>query len=271
MAMPTTEYRPLPDVFSLQGKTALVTGGAKGIGLGIARRFAEAGARVMIADVDEVDGTAAAAAAGSTSRFVRVDFRLGKSEALRAVQATIEAFGGVDVVVNNAGIFPPVPVLQIDEALWDQVMGINLKAAFFVAQEAARDMVKRHRSGAIVNIASVDAFHPSGNLVHYDTSKGGLVMMTKAMAKELTPLGIRVNAVAPGGVTTPGTEAISSQFARMAGLSVEQMNTGFAQKLPAGRMGNPDDVATATVFLASDAALYVTGQTLVVDGGLLLT
>lgn len=278
MPLPTTSSRPLVDLFRFDNKAVLVTGGAKGIGLGIARRFAEAGASVMIADMDEAAGIAAVTAcaaaahgsAGGSATFVRVDFAQGAAEAKKAVKATVDAFGALDVAVNNAGIFPPTPVLAIDEALWDKVLDVNLKAAFFVAQEAARAMVGAKRGGSIVNIASIDAFHPSGDLVHYDASKGGMVMMTRSMAKELTPLGIRVNGVAPGGVTTPGADLVMETFAQAAGTTAEQMNAGYARKIPGGRMGVPDDIATTTLFLASDAAIYVTGQSLVVDGGLLL-
>ena len=266
--LPTTSSRPLPELFRFDHKAVLVTGGAKGIGLGIAKRFAEAGGSVMIADMDEVAGSAAAQACGG--RLVCVDLTRGAGEARRAVHATVEAFGRIDVAVNNAGIFPPRGVLEIDEALWDMVHTVNLKAAFFIAQEAARQMLGAAHGGSIVHIASIDAFHPSGNLTHYDASKGGMVMMTRSMAKELAPRGVRVNGVAPGGVATPGADAIVGAFASLAGTTAEAMNATYVRKIPGGRMGVPDDVATAALFLASDAAAYITGQTLVVDGGLLL-
>lgn len=265
---PTTSGRPLSELFRFNQRAVLVTGGAKGIGLGIAKRFAEAGASVMIADVDDAAGIRAAQACGS--KVVCVDLARDVSEARRAVHATVEAFGRIDVVVNNAGIFPPRGVLEIDEALWDMVHTVNLKAAFFIAQEAAKHMLGAGRGGSVVHIASIDAFHPSGNLTHYDASKGGMVMMTRSMAKELAPRGVRVNGVAPGGVTTPGTDAIMGAFAALAGTTAEAMNASYVQKIPGGRMGVPDDIATATLFLASDAASYVTGQTIIVDGGLLL-
>lgn len=276
MPLPLTDSRSLTDLIRFPGKAVLVTGGAKGIGRGIALRFAEAGANVMIADFDEAAGVDAARACEQKgeahkvgARFVRID--LAKVEDARsAVKATVNAFGRIDVAVNNAGVFPPQGALDIHEALWDRVVDVNLKGAFFVAQEAARFMVQAKSPGTIVNIASIDAFYPSGNLVHYDASKGGMVMMTKSLAKELTPLGIRVNAVAPGAITTPGADAVMDSFAKASGLTGEQMKAGYNQKIPAKRMGLPDDIALATLFLASDLATYVTGQTLVVDGGLLL-
>lgn len=276
MPMPSTETRPLSDLFRFDGRAVLVTGAARGIGRGIALRFAEAGARVVIADMDEHAGAETARAceeAGGArhdvARFVRADLSQVE-DARAAVRATIEAFGRIDVAINNAGIFPPTPALDIEEAAWDRVLDVNLKSAFFVAQEAARAMTQARRGGAIVNVASIDAFHPSGNLAHYDASKAGMVMMTSSLARELTPLGVRVNGVAPGGVTTPGVQEMQSRFASAMGVSAEQMMAGYVQKIPAGRMGVPDDIATAVLFLASDAASYVTGQTLIVDGGLLL-
>jgi 2-dehydro-3-deoxy-D-gluconate 5-dehydrogenase len=277
MALPTTDARPLSDLFRFAGRAVLVTGGAKGIGRGIALRFAEAGAQVMISDLDEAAGTEAARACeqkgAPRARFFRADVSK-VAEARAAVGATVDAFGRIDVAVNNAGIFPIAPALEIDEAGWDQVLDVNLKGAFFVCQEAARAMLRKEAgdaSGAIINIASIDAFHPSGNLVHYDASKGAMVMMTKSLAKELTPLGVRVNCVAPGAITTPGAQTAMKTFATALGVTAEQMTAGYAQKIPSGRMGIPDDIATATLFLASDASIYVTGQTLIVDGGLLLS
>lgn len=277
MALPLTDTRTLTDLIRFAGKSVLVTGGAKGIGRGIALRFAEAGAHVMIADVDEAAGTDTAraceqkgTAAGAKARFVRAD--LAKVDDARgAVKATVDAFGRIDVAVNNAGIFPPKGALDIDEALWDRVLDVNLKGAFFLAQEAARAMTRAKSPGAIVNIASIDAFQPSGNLTHYDASKGAMVMMTKSLAMELAPLGIRVNAVAPGSITTPGANDVMGSFAGLVGLTADQMRAGYIQKIPGGRMGSPDDIALTTLFLASDLAAYIVGQTLIVDGGLLLT
>ena len=268
--IPTTDQRSLQDVFSLQGRVALVTGGAKGIGRGIAVRLAAAGADVAIVDIDEAAATQAVALVaerGRKARFIRAD--LGKAaDAESAVQATVQAFGRLDIAVNNAGIFPSKPALDLDEATWDRVIDIHLKGAFFIAQAAARAMPN---GGSIVNIASIDAYHPSGNLAHYDASKGGMVMLTRSLAAEWAKRKVRVNGVAPGGILTPGVDVVMKDMAKSTGGDAAAFLQGFAQSVPLGRMGVPDDIALATLFLASDASFYVTGQTLIVDGGVLLT
>lgn len=270
--IPTTEARSLTDIFSLNGRVALVTGGAKGIGKGIARRLAEAGADVAIVDVDEAAAIAAVKeiqALGRKSRFVPADLTRAE-DAKNAVKATVSAFARIDVIVNNAGVFPMKAALDLDETTWDRTLDINLKGAFFVAQAAAQAMKDAGRGGSIVNIASIDAFHPSGNLTHYDASKGGMVMLTKSLAVEWAKLNIRVNGVAPGGIKTPGVDEVMGKMAKAMGADVNAALAGFAQRVPLGRMGVPDDIALATLFLASDASFYVTGETLVVDGGVLL-
>jgi NAD(P)-dependent dehydrogenase (short-subunit alcohol dehydrogenase family) len=181
----------------------------------------------------------------------------------------------VDILVNNAGVFPFAPVLEVTEALWDRVLNVNLRGAFFCAQAAARQMAQAGRGGRIINIASIDALHPTGALTHYDTSKGGMVMMTKSLAKELGPYGITVNAIAPGSIATPGAAAAtaSASAASTANLDDggEDLMAAFLARIPLGRVGQPDDIATAALFLASDAASYITGSLLVVDGGYLLS
>ena len=265
--IPSTERRPLADLFSLAKKTALVTGGANGIGKGVALRFAEAGADVAIVDVDEAGAVAAVKeiqSLGRNARFFAAD--LTRAEAAKnAVKQTVNAFGRLDVVVNNAGIFPMKSALELDEATWDRTLDLNLKGAFFVAQAAAQAM---RGGGTIVNVASIDAFHPTGNLAHYDASKGGLVMLTRSLALEWATNDIRVNGVAPGGIKTPGASASMKQMT--GGGDVEAALAGFAQTVPLRRMGVPDDIALTALFLASDASSYVTGQTLIVDGGVLL-
>jgi 2-deoxy-D-gluconate 3-dehydrogenase len=192
----------------------------------------------------------------------------------RMVQQTADTFGQVDILVNNAGIFPFAPALEITKELWDRVLGVNLKGAFFCAQAAARQMAQAGRGGRIINIASIDALHPTGALTHYDASKGGVVMMTKALAKEFGPHGITVNAIAPGSITTPGAAAAtgaSSPESTGASGGGEDLMAAFLARIPLGRMGQPDDIAIAVLFLASDAASYITGSLLVVDGGYLLS
>jgi 2-deoxy-D-gluconate 3-dehydrogenase len=270
--MEAAAMQSVHELFNLQGKCAIVTGGAMGIGQGIAFRLAEAGASVMIADVNTE-------AARKTAAEIKK--RDGKAEAIRAdassisdagkvAQAAMEAFGSLDILVNNAGIFPFSPALELTEALWQKVMDVNLKGAFFYAQAAARQMINFGRGGRIINIASIDALHPTGNLAHYDASKGGLVMLTKSLALEFAPYNILVNAIAPGSIRTPGAES-QMVAAASAGISLEELSKTFMARLPLKRMGEPDDIAKVVLFFASAAADYITGSLLVVDGGYLLT
>ena len=258
------------ELYDLSGQVAVVTGAAKGIGLAIANRFAEAGATLLLADID-----------GETVRAVRdaVRQRGGTASecvsdlstvagAVEPVRAAKAAYGRVDLLVNNAGIYPMVPSLELSEQVWDRTLDLNLKGLFFAAQAAAREMADSGRGGAIINIASVDAFKPTGNLVHYDASKGGVVMLTKSLAKELGPRGVRVNAIAPGGIQTPGTE--QTELPLPPGVDAEAMLRQMLAALPLGRMGQPDDVARLALFLASPASAYMTGSTVVVDGGMLI-
>lgn len=258
----TTTIRQL---FDLHGKAAIVTGGAMGIGAAIAERLAEAGAAVLIADVNEEEARRTAARIGETGSQV-VAFRANMSQVgdIRAmVAATVERFGRLDVLVNNAGIFPFTPALEMTEEQWDRVLDVNLKGAFFAAQAAARAMVA---GGRIVNIASIDGLHPTGYLAHYDASKGGLVMLTRSLALELGPRGIAVNAIAPGSINTPG----AATTAALSGNSAIAME-GFLKRIPLGRVGEPDEIAKVALFLASGAADYITGELIVVDGGYLLS
>lgn len=252
-------------LFDLHGKAAIVTGGAMGIGAAITTRLAEAGAAVLIADVNEEEARRTAARIGETGSQV-VAFRANMSQVgdIRAmVAATVERFGRLDVLVNNAGIFPFTPALEMTEEQWDRVLDVNLKGAFFAAQAAARAMVA---GGRIVNIASIDGLHPTGYLAHYDASKGGLVMLTRSLALELGPRGIAVNAIAPGSINTPG----AATTAALSGNSAIAME-GFLKRIPLGRVGEPDEIAKVALFLASGAADYITGELIVVDGGYLLS
>lgn len=257
---------PLPDLISLKGKVALVTGSGRGIGRAIALRLADAGAAVAVSDME-----------AATAESVAVEIRDGGGTALAVaadvsdeagvksmVRACIDELGGLDVVVNNAGIFPPCPVLGMETAMFDRVIAVNLRGVFLCTREAAAAMVDQGRGGTIVNVTSIDALHPSMvGLAHYDASKHGVWGFTKNVALELAPHGIRVNAVAPGGVLTPGVE-------EMGGGSSDAV-AAFSARIPEGRMGDPDDIARAVLFLASDLSTYVTGAQLVVDGGVLLT
>jgi 2-deoxy-D-gluconate 3-dehydrogenase len=244
-----------------------------GIGQGIAFRLAEAGASVVIADHDleaaqQTEGLISER--GRRATAVHVDVAT-VGDAQRMVQQALDAFGQVDILVNNAGVFPFASALEVSEDLWDRVLDVNLKGAFFCAQAAARQMAQAGRGGRIINIASIDALRPTGALTHYDTSKAGMVMMTKSLAKEFGAYGITVNAIAPGSIATPGAAAATAATTTGQGEGGEDLMATLLARVPLGRIGQPDDIALAALFLASDAASYVTGSLLVVDGGYLLS
>ena len=244
----------------LKDRVAIITGAGSGNGRGIALRFAEEGARVVAADLelDAAEETVGLVEdAGGESIAVRAD--VSRREQVAAmVEVTRECFGGVDILVNNAGVETLVPLLDLEESEWDRIVDTNLKGAFLCGQIAARAMVSMRTSGAIVNIASINAKIALAGQAHYTSSKGGLIMLTKAMALDLAPHGIRVNAIGPGVIETRMTEGSLSNPERRAML---------LSKVPLGRVGQPRDVANAALFLASDEASYITGTTLYVDGG----
>ncbi len=264
--------KTIAQIFDLTGKGAIVTGGGMGIGRAIVMRLVEAGAAVMIVDID-MD------AAGKVVQ--RVKEKGGKAEAIKAdirsladakkvAEATVQAFGSLDILVNNAGIYPISKALDTTEELWDRVLDINLKGTFFFCQAAAREMIKAKHGGKIINLASIDAVHPMGDVSHYNASKGGVLSLTKALALEWAPQGIIVNAIAPGSIWTPGSEKIRVQQ-EAAGKDPMEMLKKFQTRWPMGRPGEPDDIAKVVVFYASDAVNYVTGTMLPVDGGYLLS
>jgi glucose 1-dehydrogenase/2-deoxy-D-gluconate 3-dehydrogenase len=260
----------LTDLLNLTGRVAVVTGAGRGMGSAIARRLAEAGARVVATDFrgEEVAAVVEGIrAAGGSAVAVTAD-AASVDDAERVMGAAREAFGGVDILVNNAGLFPPAPLLEITPELWDRVHSVNLRGLFFHAQAAARQMIGQGRGGCIINIASASAFWPSGFLAHYDATKGGVVMVTKSLAKELGPHGIRVNAIAPGAVATPGGMETAARM-------MEALRVPDGAEMPAQAVlssnAEADDVARAVYFLATGLARAITGATLTVDAGYLLT
>ena len=264
------DIKPLSDLLNLDGKAAIVTGGAKGIGQGIAYRLAEAGAKVLIADMDEEGAHHAAQELrdkGWTAEAVRTDVS-SEEDVQGMISICREKFGSVDILVNNAGIYPPVPVAQMTAEQFEKVMHVNLRSVFLTTKHAA-EVMKGQGRGKIINITSIDALHPSMvGLAHYDASKHGEWGFTKNSALELAEHKIWVNAIAPGGITTPGTASMSQ------GVSAEQMEEStkaFMAKIPMGRMGEPDDIGMVALFLASDMSSYMTGEQIVVDGGALLS
>jgi 2-dehydro-3-deoxy-D-gluconate 5-dehydrogenase len=260
------------EMVQLTGRVAFVSGAAMGIGRGIAERLAEAGATVALADVNDEKRTE------TVDQLSRAGYRVlgvpldvsDPAACRRAVVSTSEEFKRLDILVNNAGIFPFAPVSRITPELWNRVLAVNLSGSFYLAQAAA-EVMKRTQGGSIVNIGSVDSVHPSGQLVHYDASKGGVRMLTRALALELAPHHIRVNAVLPGGVNTPGAAAAATSAMQGSGGSAEDFAKAFLSRIPMGRMAEPDDIARAVLFFASPLSEYVTGAELAVDGGYLIS
>jgi 2-deoxy-D-gluconate 3-dehydrogenase len=256
-------------LFDLSGKGAIVTGGGMGIGQGITFRLSEAGAGVMVVDIDlqaAKQTSEQIIARGGVSQAIHADVGT-PGEAEKVVRATVEAFGRVDILVNNAAVCFLTPALDTTEESWDKVLNVNLKGLFFFSKAAAQEMIDTGHGGKIINIASIDSLHPTGNLTHYDASKGGVVMVTKALALELAPHNILVNAIAPGGIVTP----MAKSFFSHSGKDPEKIMKGVTGRIPLGHWGEPDDIAKVVLFLASAAADYVTGTLLVVDGGYLLS
>jgi len=242
------------------GKIALVTGAQRGIGRAIAQRFAEAGADVALNFLDDAASTEAAARAirGLGRRAATIAADLARpEEARRLVAETERVLGPIDVLVNNAGIFPRAPFLELTEDMWDAVLDTNLKATFVCSQEAARRMVARGRQGAIINISSGAPFRGSMRATAYMASKLGIVGLTRGMSRELAPHGIRVNAVAPG-ITNTAMPRLGN---------TEEALAALARANPTGRLAEPDDIADVVVFLATDAARHVVGQLVHVNGG----
>ena len=241
--------------FGLTDKVCIVTGGAQGIGQACAERFAREGARVVIADIDDVNGQALAQNLHAT--YVRCDVG-DKTQVDMLVAEIIALHGRVDVLVNNAGIFKAADFLDVLEADFDAVLRVNLKGAFLMGQAVSREMAKTG-GGSIVNMSSVNGVLAIPSIASYNVSKGGINQLTRVMALALADLGIRVNAVAPGTIAT--------ELAARAVLTSEEAKQKILSRTPLKRLGTPDEVADVVAFLASDAASYMTGEIVVVDGG----
>jgi len=258
MIVPDVSDRTLATLVSLEGRGAAVTGGARGIGYAIARRLAEAGANVLIADINR-DGALAAADTLSrqfTGQVIGVELDVCDSAGVSAVADTaIERLGRLDIWVNNAGIYPVTPVLDLTDADWDRVLEVNTRGTFLGAREAGRRMVAAGGGGVIVNLASIAAYRADlPGYAHYVAAKHAVRGLTKSLAVELGPYGIRVLAVAPTNVDTTGKRD-------------DGLDPAILARHPLGRIGVPDDVARVVLFCASDLSVLMTGSTLLVDAG----
>jgi NAD(P)-dependent dehydrogenase (short-subunit alcohol dehydrogenase family) len=260
---------PLSALLSLSGRTAVVTGGGQGLGKGIARRLVEAGANILIGDIDASRAEKAAADLASyPGRVLATQLDVTNSASIAAtVELARAQLGGVDIWVNNAGIFPSIPVTEMTDADWDAVFAVNSRGVFSCSREAAKAMEAGGRGGVIVNIVSLAGFGGiAPGLAAYVASKHAALGLTRQMALELAPKGIRVLAVAPGFVLTEGNMAlIQQQQPEMLQLAGQNIPSMLTTKL--GRVGVPDDIARAVLFCASDMSMFMTGTMLVVDGG----
>ncbi len=244
--------------FDLTGRKALVTGANTGIGQGIALALAEAGATVVAAGRSDLTETLGlVAAAGGTAHALKVDLQQ-QGIAPRVIAQAEDLAGPLDILVNNAGIIRRADALDFSESDWDEVMNVNLKATFFLAQAFAKSAVEAGRGARIVNIASLLSFQGGIRVASYTASKSGLAGLTKLLACEWAQKGINVNAIAPGYIESNNTQALRADPDR---------NQAILARIPAGRWGKPSDIGGAAVFLASDAAAYMHGAIIPVDGG----
>ncbi len=261
-------------LLSLDGRTALVTGAAQGIGRGITANLASAGATVVIADIDGATAEQTArelTAEGLKVRAVRCDMQ-DPNSVEAAIAFTVSTFGSLDILVNNAGIYPMSPLAEMPLELWDRVLNTNLRGVFVATKAAAIYLRKAGSNGRLINISSINTARSYVGMAHYDASKGGLEAFTRACALEFASAGVTANVIAPGAVMTPGSFSVRHNLAQARGeTTTDKVDAEFASRIPLGHWATPADIGQAVLLLATPAASYITGQTLYVDGGLKLT
>jgi NAD(P)-dependent dehydrogenase (short-subunit alcohol dehydrogenase family) len=249
------------DLLDLSGKVVIITGSGSGLGRGIARRFSQAGAAVVVNYFQSASGAETLVQQisqdGGQATAVQADVSQGE-DVERLIRNTVDTFGKLDVMVNNAGIYPSSTLVEMTAQEWDRVMDINMRSVFLGTQAAARQMIAQGQGGAIINVASIEGENPAPMHSHYNASKAGVIMHTRSAAQELGKDGIRVNTVSPGLIWAKGIEQSWPDGVQR-----------WKKKAPLTRLGQPEDVADACIFLASPAARWITGAELRVDGGVM--
>jgi len=261
--------KSIAELFDLSGRKAVVTGAAMGLGFAIASRLAEAGATVLITDINgqAVENAAERLKDKGYHVVSRVADAGREPDLVDLFREVAERLGGIDILVNNAGVYPVAGILEMSAEQWRAVMSINLESAFICTREAGRLMAGQGRGGSIVNLASLASFKPCmPGLAHYGVSKGGVINLTRSTALELAPHRIRANAIAPGTILTEGLKANLSTSEG----NLDEVLESLGASVPLGGFADPDEIAKGVLFLVSDAATYITGTTLLVDGGAML-
>lgn len=265
------DYPGINALLSLENKRAIVTGAAQGLGLAITRRLAEAGAAVLLIDINEAAAGKAAGElreTGITARAFGCDVS-DEAQVKEMVEYAVKQMGGVDILVNNAGIFPRTALSETTAEGFNNVHNVNVTGTFLCSRYASKPMIEQGKGGSIINLASIDGLHPSyPGMSAYDSSKGSVIMLTRSLARELGEYEIRVNAIAPGGIKTEGARGSMGGGTDRRKQLAELKE--FMSRMVLGRMGQPDEIARVALFLAGEMSSYITGITIIADGGYLV-